>query len=159
MNDTVSAMIDALPHRPPFRFLSEITGFAAGQSGEAIWRVTGDEGMLAGHFPGFPIVPGTLITEALAQLSGLVAFYPFSKGTGATACPPEIPGRPATLAHTEVRFNESVIPPAAILLRSRLRRAVGTFRQFDVSAECNDHVVARGELTLSAAGACCAEPS
>ena len=56
-------ILDLLPHRPPFRFLSEILEVtdehALGQ-----WNLDGTEDFFAGHFPDQPLVPGVLITEA-----------------------------------------------------------------------------------------------
>lgn len=137
------AILDRLPHREPFRFLSEVTHLAAGVEGAASWRVTGSEAFLAGHFPGRPLVPGVLITEALAQLSGLVAF-----GDDAAA----VLGRTAVLAHIDVRFDRAVVPPAVLSLASTLTRSLGNLYLFDVSARLGDDVVARGSLALSAAG-------
>ena len=74
--------LDLLPHKPPFRFLTSLQRIDQGQCGEALWRVTGEEDFLKGHFPSDPIVPGVLIIEALAQLSGLVAIFGGHSGDG-----------------------------------------------------------------------------
>lgn len=137
------AILDRLPHRDPFRFLSKVTRLAVGVEGAASWRVTGNEAFLAGHFPGRPLVPGVLIAEALAQLSGLVAF---EDATAAT------PARTAMLAHLDVRFDSAVAPPAVLALVSTLTRSLGNLYLFDVSARLGDDVVARGSLALSAPG-------
>ena len=137
------AILDRLPHRDPFRFLSEVTHLAAGVGGAASWRVTGNEAFFAGHFPGRPLVPGVLIAEALAQLSGLVAFGDASAATLA---------RTAVLAHVDVRFDLAVAPPAVLELSSTLTRSLGNLYLFDVSARLGDDVVARGSLALSAPG-------
>ena len=126
-----------LPHGEAFRFVSQVTAVKEGESAEGIWSVTGNETFLAGHFPGNPIVPGLLIAEALAQISGLA-------GTGS--------GRGGKLAHVDVRFESSVAPPAEIVLRSRLARVMGTLEQFEVSAWVGDQTVARGTLALHRPG-------
>jgi 3-hydroxyacyl-[acyl-carrier-protein] dehydratase len=138
--DTGQALLDRLPHRRPFRFLDEVTDLAAGQYGEGIWRVRGDEEFLAGHFPGDPIVPGVLITEALAQLAGLVGLHLGSERGG-------------RLAHVDVRFDAAVEPPAEVTLRARMDRVLGDLRQFEVSAAVAGKVVARGTLILATVAA------
>lgn len=133
-------ILDALPHRPPFRFISSVLHLHEREAGEAVWHVSGDEAFFAGHFPGRPIVPGVLITEALAQLSGLVAFYQGDEGPTGTL---------GKLAHVDVRFLDAVRPPADIALRARVARVYGGLWQFEAHAAVGGAVVSRGRLTLA----------
>ncbi|HEY2587246.1 MAG TPA: 3-hydroxyacyl-ACP dehydratase FabZ family protein [Tepidisphaeraceae bacterium] len=126
--------LSRLPHRDPFRFITRINQLQPGISGEAVWEVNGSEPFFAGHFPGNPLVPGVLIAEAMAQLSGLVG--PPSADEG-------------RLVHVDVRFDRPVAPPAQIILRSKHLRSVGILQQFEVSALVGEETVARGMLTLS----------
>jgi 3-hydroxyacyl-[acyl-carrier-protein] dehydratase len=128
--------LERLPHREPFRFISRIVELQPGKSGEAIWTLTGSEAFFAGHFPGRPIVPGVLIAEALAQLSGLVG-------------PSEGAGNQGMLAHLDIRFEQPAAPPAEIRLRSQLSRVMGTLQQFEVAAMVGPTTVARGTLALN----------
>jgi 3-hydroxyacyl-[acyl-carrier-protein] dehydratase len=66
-----NALIDLLPHRPPFRFIDAVDAFEPGASIAARYRVTGDEAFLAGHFPGNPIFPGVIQLEASAQAGAI----------------------------------------------------------------------------------------
>jgi 3-hydroxymyristoyl/3-hydroxydecanoyl-(acyl carrier protein) dehydratase len=79
-----------------------------------------------------------LIVEALAQLSGLAG--PKVAQAGQV--------EEGKLAHVDVRFDESVPPPAEIVLKTKLFRAVGALQQFNVEASVGASVVARGSLTL-----------
>lgn len=133
-------VLDRLPHREPFRFLTRIGDVEIGKSGRGVWEITGREDFFRGHFPGEPVVPGVLIGEALAQLAGLVGLHVEDKGGG---------GR---LVQIDVRFDRAVAPPATIELRAELTRELGPLKQFEVSAEVSGARVARGMLTLAEMG-------
>lgn len=130
----------SLPHREPFHFISEVTALSPGESGRGVWRITGHEDFFRGHFPGEPLVPGVLLSEALAQLSGLVGVHGGSEGT------PRPGGR---LIQVDMRYDAPVTPPAAVELHARLTRALGPLRQFEVSAHVGGVRVARGTLALA----------
>lgn len=127
-----------LPHQPPFRFVSRVTRVKEQESAEGVWALKGDEPFFAGHFPGRPLVPGVLIAEALAQLSGLAG-----PAVSASGGPEE-----GKLVQVDVRFEAPVAPPAEIHLSSKFVRAVGPLQQFNVEAMANGQTVARGQITL-----------
>jgi 3-hydroxyacyl-[acyl-carrier-protein] dehydratase len=131
--------LDRLPHGDPFRFVTKLVSWKADDTAEGIWAVTGTEAFFAGHFPGKPLVPGVLIAEALAQLSGLIA--PPAGATG------------GKLAHVDVRFENPVAPPAEIALASKLVRKVVSLQQFEVTASVGEKTVARGTLAIQHGGA------
>ena len=131
-------ILACLPHGEPFRFVNELGAIDPGVTATGVWRVTGDEDFLRGHFPGRPIVPGVLIAEALAQLSGIVSL------SGAPEDNPQ-----GVLVHTDVRFRSMVEPPATITLHSRQRRVLGTIGQFEVRAEVDGRLVAEGRLAVA----------
>lgn len=63
---------DLLPHRFPFLLVDRVLELEPGKSLKAIKNVTCNEPFFNGHFPGFPVMPGVLIIEALAQASGIL---------------------------------------------------------------------------------------
>src|SRR4051812_1216851 len=117
-------LLDQLPHRAPFRFLSAITAIEPGVAGTAHWIISGAEDFFAGHFPREPVVPGVLLVESMAQLGGLVGF---SQTNGQS--------RGARLAHVDVKFHAAVIPPATVVLQAHLVRSMDSMMLFDVSAQ------------------------
>ena len=135
----LNALIEQLPHGDGFRFVDEIESLQAGDVGHGIWRVSGDEPFFAGHFPGKPIVPGVLLGEALAQMSGLVALADERSENHHSGA----------LAQIDLRLKRPVAPPAEIHLHATMTRHVRVLTHFDVHATCDGQVVARGSLTIA----------
>ncbi|MEM6458183.1 MAG: 3-hydroxyacyl-ACP dehydratase FabZ family protein [Planctomycetota bacterium] len=132
-------LIDLLPHGEGFRFVDEVLEIEPGVSGRGVWRVRGDESFFAGHFPGQPIVPGVLIGEALAQMSGLVGLSHAESENRAGG----------QLAQIDLRLKRPVAPPAEIELSATLVRDVRKLTQFDVVARWENKLVAKGSLTIA----------
>ena len=63
-----------LPHRYPFLLVDRVLEFEADKRIVAIKNVTINEPQFTGHFPNSPVFPGVMIVEALAQVSGILAF-------------------------------------------------------------------------------------
>ncbi|MGI6212378.1 MAG: 3-hydroxyacyl-ACP dehydratase FabZ [Anaerovoracaceae bacterium] len=72
-----------LPHRPPFLLVDRITEMEPGVSAKGVKCVSMNEPQFQGHFPGYPVMPGVLIIEAMAQ-TGAVALLSEEKFRGKT---------------------------------------------------------------------------
>lgn len=62
---------DILPHRYPFLLVDKVIEIDKGKKAVAQKNVSNNEWFFQGHFPSYPVMPGVLILEALAQTAGL----------------------------------------------------------------------------------------
>src|SRR5205823_12396870 len=114
-----------------------------GISAECETEFSKDDPMFAGHFPGDPLVPGVILTEALAQTAGIAA---------ASADPENSRPRFLLSAIRQMKFFRAVRPEENIVLRARKIAAVGELLQFEVEALIDNQPVASGQIVLSALG-------
>ena len=68
--DTTKIM-EILPHRPPFLFIDKIYELTNDMV-IGVKNVTIDEDFFKGHFPDYPVMPGVIIIEAMAQMGGIL---------------------------------------------------------------------------------------
>jgi len=101
---------ELLPHREPFLFVDAVTRLEE-KSIEAYRDIKPDEFFFKGHFPGFPVLPGVLMVEAIAQAGILLVLAHY----------PELRGRKTLFAGIDkVRFRRQVSPGERLLLRTEL---------------------------------------
>lgn len=75
MTFDIQEILQFLPHRYPFLLIDRIVEFERTKRLVAIKNVTINEPFFQGHFPGYPIMPGVLVVEAMAQAGGIIMLY------------------------------------------------------------------------------------
>jgi 3-hydroxyacyl-[acyl-carrier-protein] dehydratase len=138
-------ILPILPHRAPFLFVDRVLEIEPGQRILAERALRPEEPYFAGHFPGRPLMPGVLVTEALAQTSGLLLGLSDKLG----GVPPPVEPRNFVLARTSLKFTHPAVPGDVLQLRSALERNFAGLFRFEVEACAGRQVVASGSLTLA----------
>ena len=138
-NEQFASALRNLPHQPPVRFIDRIDALSD-DAARGAWVVRGDEDFLRGHFPGRPLVPGVLITEAAAQLAGVVAHRRVG-GDG-----------DGMLVLSDARFRRPVKPPATINLEVTSIGQFDSIHRFDFEASVDGVRVANGSVGVSLQG-------
>jgi 3-hydroxyacyl-[acyl-carrier-protein] dehydratase len=72
MTFNIQEILGYLPHRYPFLLIDRVVEFEPTKRLVAIKNVTINEPFFQGHFPGYPIMPGVLVVEAMAQAGGMI---------------------------------------------------------------------------------------
>ncbi len=124
-----------LPHRGPMLLLDEVN---AGEDGEAVGKYTvrGDEFFLQGHFPGYPIVPGVIQCEMIAQTA--VLLVPDGRGK-----------MPVYTGMNNVRFKHPLLPGDTAIMRVRLTARKGVFYFAEGTLEAGGKLCTRAEFSFA----------
>ena len=138
-NGDILEITNLLPHRYPFLLVDKIIEFEKNKSILAIKNVSFNEPFFNGHFPGYPVMPGVLILEALAQASGLLVFKTPS------LCPPN-ESLYLFVGIDKARFKKPVIPGDQLKLKVEMKKSRQGFAVFDALATVEDEIAASAEL-------------
>lgn len=105
-------LCEILPHRPPMLLVDRIIELVPGERAVGVKGITVGEPYFAGHFPSQPVMPGVLILEAMAQVSGVVLLTGLDRGNLL----------PFFAGVKEARFREPVMPGCLLRLEAEAKR-------------------------------------
>jgi 3-hydroxymyristoyl/3-hydroxydecanoyl-(acyl carrier protein) dehydratase len=142
---TMEDIRDVLPHREPFLFVDEVRRMVVDESIVTARRIRPDEPYFTGHFPGKPVMPGVLVTDALAQTSGLL--WGLSKKEHGD----DGGGKPRMfyLAAVNMKYVKPAYPGDELVMTAHTERRYGNLYTYAVEAQCGRRTVAKGTVTLA----------
>jgi 3-hydroxyacyl-[acyl-carrier-protein] dehydratase len=135
----INQILKLLPHRYPFLLVDRVLELEPRKSITALKNVTMNEPFFQGHFPDFPVMPGVLIIEALAQTAALLTFsevreenaiYYFAGIDGA-------------------RFKRPVLPGDQLIMTAKLERERAGIYKFQVQAMVDGELAAEANITCA----------
>ena len=130
-----------IPHRYPFLLVDRITELEIGKRAVGIKNVTANEPFFQGHFPEYPIMPGVLIVEAMAQV-GAVAMLSVEENKGKIGVFAGI---------DKVKFKREVRPGDTLRMEVEMTRLRGSIGKANARAYVGDELACKGELTFALA--------
>ncbi|NGM84987.1 3-hydroxyacyl-ACP dehydratase FabZ [Paenibacillus sp. 7124] len=135
----IESIKQVIPHRNPFLLVDQILEINEGKRAVGIKSVTMNEPHFLGHFPDYPVMPGVLIVEALAQVGGIAisnvedSKHKIGLLTGIDCC----------------RFKRQVKPGDKLLLVFDVTRIKGQIVKGKGVATVNNELVCEAEIMFA----------
>ena len=136
LNMNINRILKLLPHRYPILLVDRVLELEPSKRIKALKNVSVNEPYFQGHFPEFPVMPGVLILESLAQASALLAFSEEQK--------------PDTVYYfagiDNARFKKPVTPGDQLILNAEVIRNKAGIWKFNAFATVDNEIVAQADL-------------
>ena len=133
------AIEEIIPHRAPFLLVDRAEDVVPGQSATGFLDVTDAAFWVPGHFPDYPVMPGVLIVEAMAQV-----------GAVALLSVPENKGKIAFFAGIDkVRFKRQVVPGDTLRMEVVITKSRGALGFGEARAYVDGELACSGELMFA----------
>lgn len=136
---TVKEIKDILPHRYPFLMIDRVEEVVEGKSAKGYKNVTINENFFNGHFPEYPVMPGVLILEALAQMGAICILSQ-----------EEFKGKIGFLVGADkVRWKKQVMPGDKLDLEIEIVKLRGSIGIGKGKATVDGNLVCEGEIMFA----------
>ena len=135
----IHRVLKLLPHRYPFLMIDRIININGDKSAVGIKNVTINEPFFQGHFPDFPVMPGVLLIEGMAQTAGAICVA----ALGETYQPRIV----YFMSIDRAKFRRPVLPGDTVHFHVRKIRNRGPVWRFQCEAKVEGAVVAEAEVS------------
>jgi 3-hydroxyacyl-[acyl-carrier-protein] dehydratase len=135
----IHRVLKLLPHRYPFLMIDRIIDINGDESAIGIKNVTINEPCFQGHFPGFPVMPGVLLVEGMAQTAGAICVHAMGESYE--------PRIVYFMSIDRAKFRRPVVPGDTLHFHVRKIRNRGPVWRFQCEAKVDDGLVAEAEVS------------
>lgn len=130
-----------MPHRYPMLLVDRVIGIDYGKSIKTLKNVTINEPFFTGHFPNYPVMPGVMIIEAIAQSAGILTVLSFGANKDNEIC--------FFAAINNARFKRQVIPGDALIMEVELINTKSGVSKYMAKALVDNNVAATAEIIVA----------
>lgn len=138
----INEIVKYLPHRYPFLMIDRVVDVEDGKRLLALKNITINEPIFNGHFPQFPVFPGVLILEAMAQASAVLAF----RDLGGYPTPETLY---LLVGIDKARFKKQVVPGDQLLIDVELDRQRRGIWKFSATGKVADEICCSAEVMIA----------
>jgi 3-hydroxyacyl-[acyl-carrier-protein] dehydratase len=135
----IGQILEYLPHRYPFLLVDRVVSCEPGKTIVALKNVSINEPHFQGHFPNYPVMPGVLIIESMAQAAAILTFH-------SEKARPDKRSVYFFVGIDNARFKKPVVPGDTLRLEVAITRHVRGIWKFSCSAHVGDAMVAEAEI-------------
>ncbi|HNO74520.1 3-hydroxyacyl-ACP dehydratase FabZ [Nitrosomonas mobilis] len=139
----IHEILKYLPHRYPFILVDRVVELEKGKHIHAYKNVSINEPYFSGHFPHYPVMPGVLIVEALAQAAAILTIR--SEGTSLDSNKVYY-----FVGIDAVRFKKPVIAGDQLVLKVVISRQIRGIWKYAAVAEVDGQIVTEAQLMCTA---------
>ena len=127
-----------LPHRYPFLLIDKVIDIKKNKSIVAQKNVSNNEPFFQGHFPDYPVFPGVLLLEAMAQATAILDIESNDRDMSKQLY--------YFVGIDKARFKKQVVPGDIIIINAKLNQSKSDIHKFSSECHVNDEVVCTSEL-------------
>jgi 3-hydroxyacyl-[acyl-carrier-protein] dehydratase len=135
----IARVLKLLPHRYPFLMIDKIIDIDGDNSATGVKNVTINEPFFQGHFPSFPVMPGVLLVEGMAQTAGAICVA----NMGETYQPQLV----YFMSIDKAKFRKPVVPGDTVHYHVKKIRNRGPVWRFICEAKVAGGLVAEAEIS------------
>jgi 3-hydroxyacyl-[acyl-carrier-protein] dehydratase len=127
-----------LPHRYPFLLIDKVINIEKNKSITAQKNVSYNEPFFQGHFPDYPVFPGVLLLESMAQATAILDVESNTRDMSKHLY--------YFVGIDKARFKKQVVPGDIIIINAKLNQSKSDIHKFSSECRVNDEVVCMAEL-------------